>query len=106
MERVFERFRKMDPMHREGNQALRSEARQLAEADLSAVRTIEELRRIAFFDIRTLFDDAGHLRPIDDLPADVRAGVAVYQVTRPGTRGSAAATRYRIKLWDKVRALE
>src|SRR5215510_12099596 len=55
---------------------------QLEKADLSAERILEEFRRLAFFDARTLFDDAGRLRPIADLPEDARAAIAVFKVAK------------------------
>jgi phage terminase small subunit len=72
-------------------------------------RTVEELRRIGFGDIRQLFDKDGALRPIQDLPEDVAAMVAsVEVVTRPLAGGEKGEVEYvhKLKAWDKVRALE
>ena len=54
----------------------------LAKADLTAPRTLEELRRAAFFDIRELFDARGHLKNIKTLPAEVASALASAEVVR------------------------
>ena len=41
-------------------------ARQLENAELSASRVIEELRRLAFVDAPGVFDDAGNLQPFSE----------------------------------------
>src|SRR6266852_1828810 len=48
-------------------------ARQLDKAELTAVLTLEAIRRQVGGDIRALFDEHGHFRPIHTLPADVAA---------------------------------
>ena len=75
--------------------------RQLERADLSVARTLEELSRIAFADIRVLFNDHDELRPLHELTAEQAAPVASYRrTTRRGRVG------HSIRLWDRLRALE
>lgn len=49
--------------------------RQLASAELSAQRVLEELRRIAFLDPATLFDEAGRLKSIHEMSPEARASI-------------------------------
>lgn len=78
-------------------------------ADLTAVRVLEELRRLSFFDVADLFDDNGDLRPLKDVPIEARAAIAGLEVARAnldrtdGKRGDEWLTK--IKLASKVDAL-
>ncbi len=80
----------------------------LAHAELTAQRVLEEVRRIALFDIRTLFDATRKLLPITGWPVEARSAVAAVKVvTRPIVTGETVAdVVYEVKLWDKMRALE
>ena len=55
---------------------------QLQWADLTAARTLKEIRRIAFFDFGALFDAKGHLKPIRDLAPEARAVLTSVEVAR------------------------
>jgi hypothetical protein len=72
---------------------------------LSADRVLTDLARIAFADIRRLFDDTGHLRPVQEWPADAAAAVASVKIVRKRV-GGGDVVRVTVRLWDKVRALE
>lgn len=56
---------------------------QSEETGLDAIRVLEELRRIAFSDVRRLFDDDGRLRDIHTLNAEDAACVAAVEVLGP-----------------------
>jgi phage terminase small subunit len=58
------------------------QAKQLERADLSAARVLEELRRIAFFDVRRLFDARGHLKPLHRLTAEEAACIGSFEVVK------------------------
>ena len=75
---------------------------------LTAVRVLEELRRVAFADLGAVFDEQGHLRPLHTLPREVRATLASVKTTKKNlTSGDREQEDVvEIKLWDKVRALE
>lgn len=75
---------------------------------LSAVRVLEELRRLAFSDIRSLFDEKGNLRRLKDLTPEQAAAIAsVEVVTRNITAGDDQLdTIHKLKVWDKPKALE
>jgi hypothetical protein len=68
---------------------------------LSADRVLEELRRIAFSDITELFDEKGNPKALQDLTPEQAAPIAIFELRNLGT-----VSVLRIRLWDKVRALE
>lgn len=79
--------------------------------NINQQRTLLEIGRIAFSDIRKLFDDDGNLRPLSQLDDDTAACVATVETEeltadimndKPVTIGR---TR-KIKLWDKMKGLE
>lgn len=81
---------------------------QIASADLSAARVLEELRRLAFSDIGVLFDDAGNLRPLHQLTPEQRACIAGVEVVIKNAKAGDGQTDtvHKIKVWDKPRSLE
>lgn len=82
--------------------------RQLDTAELSAVRVLEELRRLAFVDLRGFYDDAGNLKAISALTAEQGAALAGVEIVKKNlTAGDGFVdTVHKIKRWDKVRTLE
>src|SRR5262249_54094548 len=83
-------------------------AAQLHKADLTAVRGLEEQRRLGLSDIGALFDEHGKLRPLHTLSTEVRATIASVKITGKNlTAGDGVQEDVvEVKLWDKVRALE
>ena len=69
---------------------------------------LEEVRRIALFDIATLFDHEGHLLPVSEWPPEAHSAVASVKVVQRHSRAGDGLmeTAYEVKLWDKIRALE
>jgi phage terminase small subunit len=69
---------------------------------------LEELRRLAFTDIRTFFDADGNLKPVQDLDDDQAACLASREVIIKNAKAGDGPTVeiHKIKLWDKMRALE
>jgi Terminase small subunit len=55
---------------------------QLVKTDLTAVRVLEEMRRLAFADVRTLFDEHGNLKAIHTLTDEEAACIASIKVVR------------------------
>jgi phage terminase small subunit len=51
-------------------------AKAAAETEVTVARLVKELSRIAFLDIRKLFDSNGHLLPLDQLDDDTAAALA------------------------------
>ena len=83
-------------------------ARQVSEANMSAVRTLEEMRRLAFSNVRRLFDEKGNLRPIHTLSEEDAACIAGVEVVKKNlTSGDGQTdTVIKIRLWDKPRSIE
>lgn len=77
-------------------------------AELSAVRTLEELRRLAFADIRTLFDASGNLRPIHSLSQEEAACIAGFEVIIKNAQAGDGITDtvHKVKVLDKTKSLE
>lgn len=84
-------------------------ARQLAENELSAVRVLEELRRVAFANIRDYFDpDTGDAKHPHQLTAEQGAALAGFEVLIKNAKAGDGVTDtiHKFKLWDKVHSLE
>lgn len=79
--------------------------------DISAERILQELARLAFVDIRNLFDANGGLKPITELDEDTAraiAGIDHEKLFEHFGKGQAkhVGTTAKIKLADKTRALQ
>ncbi len=85
-----------------------TQAVQLANTGISAEKTLEELRRIAFSDLRELFTDWGALKPLHELTAEQAAMVASFEVVKKNLYAGDKKTDtvHKIKVWDKLKALE
>lgn len=83
-------------------------AKQLAHADLSAARVLEEMRRLAFLDTRSFFYDDGNLKPMSELSEEQGAALAGVEVIIKNAKAGDGVTDeiHKIKLWDKPRTLE
>jgi phage terminase small subunit len=83
-------------------------ARQLAAADLSAARVLEELRRVAFASARDYFDADGSLKHPHQLTAEQAASVAGLEVVIKNVAAGDGHTDtiHKLKFWPKVHALE
>jgi phage terminase small subunit len=71
-------------------------------------RSLREMARIAFSDIRELFNAEGKLLPIKDWPEDIARAVAGVEVVRGNVdKGDGQFDEVlKVKLWDKGRPLE
>lgn len=80
---------------------------QLMEAiGISQERILQEYARIAFSDIRTLYDNGAlkQVHELDDDTAATIAGVETYEERNP--EGGIIGHTKKVKLWDKVKALD
>lgn len=84
------------------------QAKVLAAAELSAVRTLEEMRRLAFSNAQDLFDTDGNLLPIHKLPRDIAATIASVEVVKKNLAAGDGQTDtvHKLKTWDKTKALD
>ena len=83
-------------------------ARQMAACELSAVRVLEECRRLAFANVRDYFNVDGSAKHPNQLTAEEGAALAGFEVVirnlDPGDGHT--DTIHKFKLWDKPRVLE
>lgn len=78
-----------------------------AHSTVSAVRTLEEVARIAFADPRAAFDKDGRLLALHEMDEDTARAVASVKMTiRPGKDGGEPTVTQELKFWDKGRAAE
>jgi phage terminase small subunit len=63
---------------------------------------LRELLRLAMVDIGQAYDAAGHLKPLHEMPEDVRRAIAGLESRVDGE----GATILKVKFWDKTRGLE
>jgi phage terminase small subunit len=80
----------------------------MAAAGITAQRVMQEIGRIAFLDIRKLYDANGDLKPISELDDDTAAAVAAVDVeTRWEGKGNAAepVTTKKVRTVDKMAGL-
>lgn len=82
-------------------------AAQIATADLSAVRILEELRRLATVDARGFFHADGRMKSIAELTPEQGACLSSFEVVIKNTEAGDGVqdTVHKIKLWDKTKAL-
>lgn len=84
------------------------QAKRLQSAEISSVRILEEMRRLALSDLRQLFDASGNLRPIHELPDDVASTLSSVEVVKKNLAAGDGQTDtvHKLKTWDKPKALE
>lgn len=82
----------------------------LKEIGVSRERILLELTRIATVDIGQAFDEMGQLKPLGEIPEDVRRAIAGIEVNEifdgQGEQKSVIGLAKKIKLWDKPKSLE
>jgi phage terminase small subunit len=89
---------------REAIEKRRAEA--VAKAGLSVERTLLEVARLAYSDVRKLYKPDGSLIPVHELDDDAAATVASVEVDEIGMEGVVVGHTKKIKHWDKNSALE
>lgn len=82
----------------------------VAKLDYSIERTLEEIARIAFFDVRRIFESDGSLKRVSDLDDNSAAAIAGLEVTElfegDGEQRHAYGLLKKVKLADKGSALD
>lgn len=77
--------------------------------EITADRVLNEIAKLAFSDLRNIFDENGRLKPIDQLPEEISASISSIKVTSkqsPGEEPVEIDYVSEIKLWDKKGSLE
>ena len=84
------------------------QAARAAKAGITADRVLEEVRRLALSDVRTLFDEGGNLRPLHELSDEQAAAVAGLEVVIKNAKAGDGQTDtiHKINVWDKPKSLE
>lgn len=104
-EQSFSLLRKPQIQH-----AIQLKQKELAnQAGVTRQRIIAELAKVAFCDTRKLFNDNGTLKPLTEIDDDTAGALAMVESSEfsPGDgAGQALAITRKIKLWDKLSALE
>jgi len=82
----------------------------VAQGEWAVQRVLQEIRSLAFVDIRKLYDSNGQLKAPHEIPADVARAVAGIEVDElfegSGKERSQVGWTKKVKFYDKVRALE
>lgn len=99
-------------MHGGGNPAVKRKAAQrvrdmLAEA-IDPNRVLRETGRLAYSDIRQLFDEQGNFLPINQWPDDIARAVSSVEVIKKNvTTGDGKVDDVlKVRLWDKTGKLQ
>jgi hypothetical protein len=79
------------------NEIARRQGERLKKQELTAERTLEEIRRLMTSDITNYFDDEGKLLNLKNLPEDMRAAIASVKLNENGKI-------IDLKLWSKLQA--
>lgn len=83
-----------------------SRAAEIAEgAQLNTRNWARDLAAIAFCDIGDLYDEQGNLRPVEDLPEQVRRAIASMKVVKRDIKNVGTEVITEIRFWDKNAAL-
>lgn len=79
-----------------------------ANGELSAARVLEELRRLSFSNVQSLFDTDGNLKPIGDLTPEEASCIASFEVIKKNAEAGDGKIDviHKLKVWDKTRSLE
>jgi len=86
-------------------EAIQAKQRELsAKTGITVERVVQELARLAFSDVRKLFNPDGSLRPVHELDDEAAAAIASIEVEAPTERSPVWSKK--IKVWDKRGSLE
>ncbi|MBV7394115.1 terminase small subunit [Mameliella sediminis] len=96
------------------NEHIRQRIRELQDAaaeqaEMTAAQVLEEIGQIAFSDIRELFDQDGHLLPVEAMPENAAKAIQSIKVSSmkvPGSEAGETVITTEIKFWDKNAALD
>lgn len=78
--------------------------------EIAGTDILRELKRIGLSDVGQAFDEQGRLKPMDQIPEDLRRSIAGVESVeefagKGGDRQQIGWTK-KVKLWDKPKALE
>ncbi len=79
------------------------------QAQINAATVLKEIAKLAFGDVRKIFNEQGQLLPVHQLPDEVAASIAAIEVVTskvPGGEPADVQHTAKIKFWDKRGSLE
>lgn len=83
---------------------------QAKRVEINADEILLELKRLALADISQAFDEVGGLKPLKEIPEDVRRSISGLEVNElfegSGDQKTAIGIARKVKFWDKNKALE
>lgn len=77
--------------------------------ELTAENVLREIGKLAFADIRKVFDADGNLLPVTEMPEEIVASIASIEVVTnraPGKEAAVVDYTSKIRFWDKRASLE
>jgi phage terminase small subunit len=80
-----------------------------AKTEVNSDRVLNEITKLAFADIRKVFDESGNLLPVHMLPDEIAASISSIEVVTskiPGSDPVEVEHTAKIKFWDKRGSLE
>jgi len=88
-------------------QVKRKAAERLADL-IDPDRALREAARLAYSDVRMLFDEDGKLKPVKDWPDELAAAIGGIEVLKRNVDSHDGRTDdvIKVKVWDKGKALE
>jgi len=74
--------------------------------EITQDKVLNEIAKMAFVNAKSLFDDNGHLKKINELPDDITAAISGIDVGEVRSNDSLTVVVKKIKFWDKRGSLE
>lgn len=98
----------MCPKHGGGAPQVRAKANERLADLIDPDRALREAARLAYSDVRELYDDQGRLKPMKDWPDDLAAAIGGVEFVRRNVDGADGHSDdvIKVKVWDKPKMLE
>lgn len=98
----------MCPLHGGGAPQVRAKANERLADLIDPDRALREAARLAYADVRELYDENNKLKPMKDWPDELAAAIGGVEFVRRNVEGGDGHSDdvIKIKVWDKPKALE
>ncbi len=96
------------PKHGGGLPNVRAKANERLADLIDPDRALREAARLAYSDIRELFDDKGNMKPVQEWPDDLASAIAGIEVVKKNiTTGDGKVDDViKVRVWDKPKNIE
>jgi phage terminase small subunit len=74
--------------------------------EITAETVLQEIARLAFVDISQAYDENNRLKPLHEMPEDVRRAIASIEVGELREDGEVIGQMRKVKFWDKKGSLD